>query len=263
MPIKIIDTDCSPLVLDIEYEIINKDLLANYVGELLLGHHLHICRIINSLSSILPIHPNDSIEQVIQKIITTPDEKRDGWLFQMISWIVLTERNKGEKYFSNYPHFAPAQHGIDGLAIVLDNDDNLSRIIITEDKCTTSPRGKITQQVFPEFEEFEKGKKNNALVSIISSLIGQIDMGNLLESIQNDIFDNNYRHYRIGITRESCHNSIEGRMQLFKNYDKYIAGANVVRRTGASIYLEDMRKWMKDFSIKVIDYLESKKDTNV
>ncbi|WP_430814004.1 hypothetical protein [Carboxylicivirga sp. RSCT41] len=263
MPIKIIETDCSPLVFDNEYEIIDIDLLANYVGELLLGHHLHICRIINSLKSVSPVHPNDSIDQVIQKLTTSSKTKRDGWLFQMISWIVLTERNKGEKYFSNYPHFAPAQHGIDGLAIVLDKDNNLSRIIITEDKCTTSPRGKITQQVFPEFQEFEEGKKNNALVSIISSLIGQMDSGNILEGIQNDIFDNNYRHYRIGITRESNHNSIDGRKRLFNNYEKYVTGDNPARRTGASIYLEDLRNWMEDFSTKVIDFLESKKNTNV
>ncbi|WP_297085459.1 hypothetical protein [uncultured Draconibacterium sp.] len=263
MPINFINTDCSPLVIDNDYEIINKDLLANYVGELLLGHHHHVYRIINSLSTNFPVHPNDSIEQIIQKITSASIPKRDGWLFQMISWIVLAENNKGEKYYSNYPHFAPAQHGIDGLAIVLDNEDNLSRIIITEDKCTTSPRGKITQQVFPEFLDFEDGKKNNALVSIISSLIGHIDAGNILEGIQNDIFDNDYRNYRISITREESHNDIAGRKRLFKNYENYVSGDNSSRRTGATVYLEDMRVWMEDFSTKVIAFLESKKSTDV
>lgn len=259
MPFNLIDTDCSPLVIDYEYEIDNKDLLAEYVGELLLGHHLHINRIINSLSTILPVHPNDSIDKVINKITSATIEKRDGWIFQMISWIVLAKRYTGEKFFSNYPHFAPAQHGIDGLALILNENDGLRNIIITEDKCTTGPRGKITQQVFPEFREFENGEKNNALVSIISILIGQLDAGNILQNVQNDIFDNKYRIYRIGITREGKHNDNEGRKALFNNYDDCVSGNTSERRSGATIYLDDMRNWMQDFSDKVINYLQSKK----
>lgn len=259
MLFNLIDTDCSPLLVDYEYEVVDKDLLATYVGEMVLGHHHHINRIINTLSTVFPIHPNDSIDQVINKITLATAEKRDGWLFQMISWIVLAQRSAGEKFFSNYPHFAPAQHGIDGLAVVLNHDNSLRSIVITEDKCTTVPRGKITQQVFPEFEEFEKGSKNNALVSIVSSLIGQLDAGSILENVQNDIFNNNYRLYRVGITREVRHNDNDGRMELFKNYDDYISGNTCDRRSGATIYLDDMRNWMQDFSDKVISYLQSKK----
>lgn len=260
MPFTLIDTDCSPLVIDYEYEIADKDLLAEYVGEMLLGHHLHINRIINSLTTIFPTHPNDSIDQVIDKIKSAANEKRDGWLFQMISWVALAKRNVGKKFFSNYPHFAPAQHGIDGLAIILTEENGLQNIIITEDKCTTTPRGKITQQVFPEFEAFEKGEKNNALISIISNLIGQLDSGTILEKVQNDIFANNYRVYRIGITREINHNDANGRKSLFKDYDSTIKGDTSERRSGASIYLNDLRVWMQDLSDRVIRYLEAKKN---
>ena len=263
MPFNLIDTDCSPLVIDYEFEVANKDLLATYVGEMLLGHHQHIYKIINSLSTTYPIHPNDSIDHVISKIKTTSIEKRDGWLFQMISWVVLAERNAGKRFFSNYPHFAPAQHGIDGLAVVLNDDDSLKSIIITEDKCTTSPRGKITQQVFPEFTEFEKGEKNNALVSIVSSLIGQLSAGDILENVQNDIFNNNFRLYRIGITREKQHNDDSGRKKLFDKYDSFVVGSTSVRRSGATIYFDELRNWMQDLSEKVINYLESKKSSNV
>ncbi len=263
MPFKLIDTDCSPLVVDYEFEVADKDLLARYVGEMLLGHHQQIYRIINSLSTTFPLHPNDSIKHVISKINTTSIEKRDGWLFQMISWVVLAERNVGNKFFSNYPHFAPAQHGIDGLAVVLNDDDSLKCIIITEDKCTTSPRGKITQQVFPEFKEFENGEKNNALVSIVSSLLGHIKAGNILGNVQNDIFNNNFRLYRIGITREERHNDDSGRMKLFSKYDTFVTGSTAERRSGATIHLDDMRNWMQDLSEKVINYLESKKISDV
>lgn len=257
MPFKLIDTDCSPLVIDYEFEVSDKKLLAEYVGEMLLGHHQHIYKIINSLSTKFPIHPNDSIDHVIFQINDASFEKRDGWLFQMISWVVLAKRNVGNKFFSNYPHFAPAQHGIDGLAVVLNDDNSLNSIIITEDKCTASPRGKITQQVFPEFMAFENGEKNNALVGIVSSLIGQLNAGNILQNVQNDIFNNSYRIYRVGITRKEHHNN--DRERLFKNYDHCVTGVNFERRSGATIYLDDMRNWMQDFSEKVVKYLESKK----
>lgn len=263
MPFKLIDTDCTPLVIDNEYEIVDKKLLAKYVGELLLGNHKHIMRIINSLSTTLPEHPDNSINAVIKQLKSTSVEKRHGWLFQMISWIVLSERNQGTKFYSNYPHFAPAQQGIDGLALIIGKDETLQRIIITEDKCTTHPRNKITQQVFPELEDFESGKKDSALVGIISSLIGELNSGELLEKVQNEIFNKDIRMYRIGITRDSTHNSVEGRKKLFKDYDQKVKGKLVQRRSAASINIPELRKWMEKFSDSVEEYLNSKKTKNV
>jgi len=260
MPFKYNEIDGSPSFIDYEYEIVNKSLLAKYVAEMLLGHHHHILRIIKSLSASFPVHKNESIDQIIEKIVNADPSKRDGWLFQMISWIVLAKSKSGDLFYSNYPHFAPAQHGIDGLAITLNVDDTIKNIIITEDKCTIHPRNKITSQVFPEFKEFESGAKDNALVGIISSLIGGLNAGEILEKVQNDIFEKKYRLYRIGITREESHNSLNGRKNLFSNYDKCVDGSTSVRRSAASIHLEDMRDWMADFANQVIDYLESKKN---
>jgi hypothetical protein len=263
MPFTLNETDCSPLFIDHDFEIVNKDLLAIYVSELLLGHHFHLIKILNSLSTVYPIHPNESIDKVIKKIKDAPYAKRDGWFFQMISWVVLAQRNAGKKFHSNYPHFAPAQHGIDGLAVTLNANDTLKKIIITEDKCTSQPRGKITSEVFPEFKDFESGEKNNALVSIISALLGQLDSGAVLENAQNNIFKNEFRTYRIGITRENKQTDHEGRKKLFLNYKKIVTGDDPQRRTGASVYLPDLRNWMEDFADKVIKYLESKKVLDV
>lgn len=260
MPFNLIDTDCSPLVIDYEYEIADKSLLAERVGEMLLGHHYHILKIINTLTVSHPIHNNDAINATINQLKSATVTKRDGWMFQMISWMVLATRNRGEKFYANYPHFAPAQHGIDGLALILSSTDELVSIIITEDKCTTQPRGKITSQVFPEFLVFEEGKKNNALIGIIASLISNLNSGQILEKVQNDIFNKDYRIYRIGITREETHNDKNGRNMLFLNYDKHVKG-DAKRRNASSIYIKDLRNWMEDLADKVIIYLESKKTT--
>lgn len=263
MPLQLRDIDCSPIVIDYEYEITDADLLAEYVGELILGNHRHILNVINSLSTSPPINPDRSIEHVINMLKIPDTDKRDGWLFQMISWISLAIKNNGEKYFSQHPHFAPAQHGIDGLGIILNEDDSISKIIITEDKCTNNPRKKIREEVFPEFQSFEDGNKDHALIGIIANLISNIDAGKVLQSVQNDIFNNAFRQYRVGITRESTHNSAEGRKRLFADYDGYVSGDLPNRRTGSTIYIQELRKWMNDFNGKVITYLESKKTGDV
>lgn len=259
MIFNLIDTDCSPLVIDYEYEIADKDLLAKYVGELILGHYGHLLNIINSLSSSPSTPPNNVIDIAIDKLDKSPIIHRDGWLFQMISWLVLALRNKGNNYYTQHPQFAPAQHGIDSLSIVLKEDSTIDKIIITEDKCTENPRNTIKKEVFPEFRAFEDGKKDSALISILSSLISHLNAGAIFQSVQNDIYNPDLRVYRIGVTREDCHNSSQGRNRLFKNYDSCIVGASSDRRSGATIYLNDLRNWMQDFSNRVIYYLESKK----
>jgi len=262
MPFNQIDTDCSDLVIDYEYEITDKDLLAEYVGELILGNYFHILNIINSLSSSSSTPSNRIIDFAIEKLSVTECVNvihRDGWLFQMISWLVLAHRNLGSNYHTQHPHFAPAQHGIDGLSIILNPDNTIDKIIITEDKCTTNPRNTVREQVFPEFKDFEEGKKDSALISVLSSLIAHLDAGAVFQSVQNDIYDTNLRMYRIGITRKDSHQSLRGRRSLFKNYDDYVSGSTSSRRSGATIYLDDMRNWMQDFSNKVVNYLESKK----
>jgi len=257
MPFELLDFDCDPLLIDFEYKITDKDLLANYVGEMVLGHHDHLLKIINNIAATFPVHRNQSIDQAISKIKSATIAHRDGWLFQMISWVVLAKRNVGHPFHVNMPHFAPAQHGIDGLAIRLNSDGSLRSIIITEDKCTTNPRGKITDQVFPDFKEFENGAKDAAMIGIVSTLLK--NSPNAVESVQNDVFDPSFRLYRIGITRQDSHNSKEGRNKLFKDYDKIVQDAKPARRSAASIYIKDLRPWMDDFATKVIAFLESKK----
>lgn len=263
MPLRLRDIDCSPLVVDYEYDISDKNLLVQYVGELILGNHRHILNVINTLSTTSPINPNISITYVINMLKNPNTHKRDGWLFQMISWISLAIKNKGEVYLSQHPHNAPAQHGIDGLSIVLNKDDTISKIIITEDKCTTNPRMRIRKEVFPEFQAFENGEKDHALIGILSNLLSNIDSDKLLQSVQNDIFNNDFRQYRVGITREKTHNSIKGRKGLFADYDGCVVGDLPTRRSGATIYIDDLRNWMNDFAEKTIDYLESKKTGDV
>ena len=97
--------DCSPLVIDNSYHVVEEDVLAEWVAQLLLGNSLHIARVIECLDSSAVSMKDRAIDCIIKKLNTVGVYKRDGWLFQMISWIALKiklhEDNGSGKVFMN------------------------------------------------------------------------------------------------------------------------------------------------------------------
>lgn len=83
---------------------------------------------------------NAAIDSIINKLNTVGVYKRDGWLFQMISWIALKINLHSQygigKVFMNALHTAPAQHGIDGFALVIDDKKMIKYVVLYEDKFT-------------------------------------------------------------------------------------------------------------------------------
>ena len=177
MPISITCKDLSPLCKDYEFVINDIDQLVDLITRLLMGHSRHVSRVINGIA---PVYPNID-QQTIQKLLYDLDlEGREsnyivkvhGWLFQMISWIVLAEMHQNDTGFhQHFPHPQASMHGLDGIALTMNTDQTINRIIITEDKCTDNARSTVTQQVFPEFRQIEKGEKNNAIMQHVEALI--------------------------------------------------------------------------------------------
>jgi len=271
-PIRIVELDCSPLVVDYGYEVTDKDLLAQWIADLCLGHYRQIRKIIEQIEPKMPATEDDAIDDIVSKLTLSDDAdnrsvyRRDGWLFQMMSWIALNvdlhEKFNKEKIFMAPPHTAPGQHGLDGLAVVLDDKKLLGSIIITEDKCSEKPRNIMTSQIFPEFVKFEKGVCKNRIVTGVTSLIEPVDDGDVIDAVQDDIAKKDYRKYRIGITRLNEHADAEGRKKLFADYDRKVKGDGK-RRRASSVYVGDVRPWMADLAAKVIANLNSKKRAHV
>lgn len=258
--------DCSPLVIDNGYKVVDQTILAQWVAQLLLGNSLHITRVIEGLDSKAVNIRNKAIDSIINRLNTCGFYKRDGWLFQMISWLALNinlhNLHGRGKVFMNAPHTAPAQQGIDGFSLVIDDKKQIKYIVLCEDKCSEDARSIITSQIFPEFEEFEEGKYDIRVLSEVSSIIRGEDGGGLLQQIQDDIVNNKYWMYRIGVTRQDEHEDEKGRKKLYKDYDKKVSGG-VIRRDAASVNLDDVRKWMAAFSQMVIKELDAKKSKDV
>ena len=238
-----------PLCRDFEFVVDDKQQLADLISKLVMGWSRHVSRLIKNLDPHYPDVDKATIQSQLNVLNGGDTEKIDGWLFQMISWIVLAEQHKDNpKFFQYNPHPQKAMHGIDGIAVTLNADGSINRIIITEDKCTNSPRGKITQEVYPEFVNIEEGKKNNAIMQQVEALLSFED----IIKVQNDIVKPKYRQYRISITRLDEHDSDEGRKKLFKDYEQKVGGADIGRRTCSSANFNNMRAWMDDLKQLVI-----------
>lgn len=259
MPVSISYTSLGTLCKDYEFIVSDVDKVAELVAHLCLGQSRHVGNVIQTLAPDYPAPNKKSIEHLLNVLSTTGKsqkhiEKIHGWLFQMMSWIALAKQHKDDSFLQHYPHSQPAMHGLDGIAITLKEDGGIDRIILTEDKCTENPRAIIRTEVWPEFDEIEAGAKNNAISQQIQSLFLN---DKAFHKIQNDVVDEKYRQYRIVITRGKSHNATKGRMNLFQGYDSHVTGADVDRRTGATIYIDNLRNWMETFRLKVIDILNN------
>lgn len=251
--------DLQPLCTDFEFIVNDLDELAERIVKLMMGWSIHISRIVKNLDVDYPDPDKDTIKALLEALDKTGKSEQakyhiDGWIFQMISWLVLAEQHKDNPTFQQCaPHPQPAMHGIDGLAILLKEDSTIDRIIITEDKCTTNPRNVITQQVYPEFNDFEKGKKNTPIMTGVSTML--MNTG-LFFKIQNDITKKDYRQYRIVITRENEHDSDDGRKNLFKDYDNVVKG-DVKKRTCSTTNFSGTRAWIEGLRILIVDKLNN------
>lgn len=257
-------SDYSPLLNDYEIIITDEDKLAKYVGEIILGNYLHIQKIIDHKNSKTYSQPDRAIDLAINKLKTQQEIfKRDGWVFQIISWIALRIENKGAIFYCQQPHDATAQHGIDGLAVTLNASKEITSIIISEDKCSKNQRGIIRKEVWPEFTSYEKGLYDNKLVSRISAMLANLDDDKIMASINKDAYRTEIRRYRVGINTATKHKDKKGRKKLFLGYNTCVPDKSNKRRTSATLHQDNIRSWMNSFSKKVIQYLESKKTKSV
>lgn len=264
VPFHFQDIDCQPSCIDEEYTIVDKDLLAEWVARLALGQSRHMANVIKQLSSVPISVTTLTKKSVLNRLQVTKEiekdknkkedfiEKRDGWLFQFISWIVVFMQNQGKVFKQYLPHTQHAMHGIDGLAVIVENG-HIARIIITEDKCTNNARNIISQNVFPELDDYERGVKNTELLEKVGDLLERL--GENCQDAHNEIEDTSKWQYRISITRQSKHDSSDKRKSLFKDYESHVKEP-IERRRGSSTNLGDMRVWMEDFSKKVIDIIK-------
>lgn len=262
MPFLHTRTDHIPLCHETELVVSDLQKLAQQVGLLLLGKHRHVASILAAKNGTITKSTHVMIDRAQRQLTVSTDIerwKRDGWLFQMMTWISVRMENPGINLISQAPHTNPAQHGIDGLAFVLTSANQIKALFIAEDKYTENPRSTIKDQVWPEFKLFENGEFDSQLVTQTTMLLGHLRDDEIDAIIENDIYKTSNRIYRAGITPLAAHSSPAKRKKLFKGYDGCVPGSDQLRRQALTFSQPDIRQWMDDFSDEIYDFLETQR----
>lgn len=247
-----------------DWSITNENELAKLIARVALGQSRHALKILNGTHATSLIPAKTALDGAINLLTAKDPAKpwhRDGWLFQVISWIAANLQNP--KTIKSAPHMIHAHKGFDGIHLQLDSSNtNVVSVVICEEKATEGPRGKITSQVWPEFTEIESGSRDNELISELTNLLamhGSVDS----EQVVNKVLWNQARSYRVSITIGDKEHSEEGRKILFGGYEKIVKNKKVNCRRAETFYQKDLRQWMKDMADKAIFAAKEMESENV
>jgi hypothetical protein len=246
-PLVLVEYDDGPLSWGHSWTINDEAELARWVAMLLLGQWAQALEILRAGNGDVDLTTEETVDAVLADLAAFESSRknkdnRDGWLFQMISW--LAARTKDDSP-SMPPHEQSAHKGFDGIFLGLNQGGELEYLTVCEDKATVEPRDMITSKVWNELKRIEKGKRNAALISCVTGILGpeEVKANKSVKSLKwlRDL------HYRIAVTIDTNPFGEKERKALFKGFDGAVPGM-VKRRCGQTLYIQDIRDWFEAFT---------------
>jgi len=248
-------------------EIHDIDKLANLVSKLLASRYLHVMKILKEDEVGETTISDPVFEQIVgyldvPALDSNPTKNtkryhRDGWIFQMISWIALHESSSNNTGLS-IPHYAPAKTGFDALAVNY-GDGAIGHVLICEDKAAEESRRHVRDNVWSEFSDCESGKSDRQLISDVCGILSNIGAQYIEEIIEN-INWKDCRRYRVTVTIDDDSTSVQ--RKIFKGYETCVFG-DIERRRADTMYCPDLRLWMDGFTMKILNALKELRGENV
>lgn len=227
------------------------DALAEQIARVAVGQAEHVANILAQAGLAEAATTAEAIKGAVTLLTVAGVQPyhRDGWMFQVMSWIAAHRHTPGG--LIRAPHMILAHKGFDGIQIDLDkNSGAVTAVVVFEDKATENPRDTILSEVWPEFRDIEAGMKQNVLVAEVTSLLKAAPHPDPTMAVQKVIWAD-ARRYRVSITIENDHTTERGRVQLFSGYDKAVPGDRT-RRRGETLLVPDLRAWMATLAELVI-----------
>ncbi|HBT32667.1 MAG TPA: hypothetical protein DEB15_07440 [Pusillimonas sp.] len=219
------------------------DELANAIAIIAVGQALHVASILHAADLGAKPTTRGAVRGAI-KLLTSPGNiaHRDGWMFQVMSWLAAQMRTPGA--LMNTPQMIHAHKGLDGLQVFIDADQNVTAVVIFEDKATENPRATVRDKVWPEFTAFESGENENLVAAEVTSLLKDAGLSDPYQAVAEIMWEQ-ARRYRVSITDDLSTDVSQAK--LFKGYEKTVPGA-VERRRAEIFEVTDLRKWMDDLA---------------
>lgn len=236
----------------------DEDALAAMIARVALGQSRIVEQILKATDALPAAYPTGGFAGA-KALLTVEDGAdpyhRDGWVFQVISWIAAHRQNAGA--LIRAPQMIRADKGMDGL-IVEFNDGNVARAVICEEKATENAREKVKGAVWPEFANFETGARDNELVATVTSLLERARDLDPDKTVA-DVLWKETRAYRVAVTVGEGHSNEAGRKRLFEGYEGVVSG-EVDRRRAETLLLDDIRMWIATIAAKAFATVSEAED---
>ncbi|MBB3009484.1 hypothetical protein [Cupriavidus alkaliphilus] len=228
------------------------DQLANAIAIIAVGQALHVSNILHVAGLAAKPTSNGAVKGAI-KLLTSSGNvvHRDGWMFQVMSWLAAQLRTPGAMI--NTPHMIHAHKGLDGLQVSIDGAEKVTAVVLFEDKATKNPRKMVVNKVWPEFMDFESGENEHLVAAEVTLLLRGAAHSNPQRAVA-DIMWKQVRRYRLSITDEQS--TDQSQAQLFKGYKDQVPGG-VERRRAEVFEVVGLRNWMDNLAKLAIKKAEA------
>jgi hypothetical protein len=240
------------------------DGLSKLIALVLVGRKAHAEWILKGAAKLDPKPSPETISEAIAHLTcakqTTTDKygnvqphatvvHRDGWMLQIISWIV--HRLEFPDALLRAPHSHSAGKGFDGLMLQMDGF-TVTYIKLFEEKATDSPRKTVQQNVWPEFKVYEAGDRDGEMTaeaSTLLELVPGLDVAELTSSSQW------FTLKQYCATVATSTSSLPPRVDdVFKGYEATVVGAQD-RRAAKLLLFDKLRPAFEDLAQRAIAYL--------
>lgn len=241
------------------WTIADEGQLAELIARVAIGQSRTVERILRATGDLPTSYPRGGFEgarELLTVGIGDSTYHRDGWVFQVIAWIAAHRFD--DQALIRAPQMIKADKGLDGLIIEFD-DNGIAHVVICEEKATKNPRKQVKSKVWPEFEQFETGVRDNELIASVTSLL-EISRDPDPDGTVADILWSEKRAYRVAVTVGKKHASAKGRKGLFKGYEKSVLG-EVTRRRAETLVVENVRKWIHCIAERALAEIDSAEAT--
>ncbi|MDL2314061.1 hypothetical protein LJC36_03675 [Desulfovibrio sp. OttesenSCG-928-C14] len=266
MPLSIINVDIDAACQGERWHVSQDEHLARAIAVVSMGQSAHAATIIRSL---LPVEPaflnanlfNDARAGLKISGSTEKQQKisrwhRDGFIFEVISWIAIQKTASLESLMKS-PHIKSTTQGLDGLLLELSNSPpEITRTTICEDKCSQNPQNTFQYKVLPAFKKHHAGERARELLAEASSLLEKICKdGTEATKAAARVLDLNTRRYRAALTIEEVYDSAEERKKIFQNFDM-LTDIHPQQRLGATFVVQGkLREYFDQLAAAAIEFL--------
>lgn len=249
------------------------DHLAKLVAIIMLGQSRCAHDIIGMLSPVSPAFVHADLVRCAKEHLTVKKKKdvsgfgypryqRDGLIFEIISWIAVSQ-TASKRHFLKDPHLRATMQGLDGLMIELAEDNsNVEKATFSEDKCVSNPKKTFSGKVLPAFLELQSNKRANEIVASATDLISRAGLdAKAATKAAAKILNKELRVYRSTFAVPESQLHEKKHKETFKKY-RDLKNLDKQQRSGAQFLIgADLRDWFDDFALRVIIALEGFRET--